>query len=71
MNVDFFFSGGNICECYDDSTNGHWTGDSCDACVHGWGLPFCTICDPGNVWEVNTEGGFIADRLCLCLPSVH
>ena len=40
-------TGGDVCECYDDHTNGHWTGEACDACVTGWGLPFCTDCDPG------------------------
>ncbi|KAK3101710.1 hypothetical protein FSP39_005732 [Pinctada imbricata] len=41
--------GGDICECYDDDTNGHWTGTGCDTCQSGWNPPTCTQCTPDFV----------------------
>lgn len=38
------------CECYNNSTNGHWTGATCSTCASGWTGATCNTpvtCTPG------------------------
>ncbi|XP_033745589.1 uncharacterized protein LOC117331103 [Pecten maximus] len=61
-------TGGDVCQCYDDDVNGHWTGQACDVCQDGWALPSCTSCSlnyvgPGHCSITCVTGqGVYADK---------